>query len=38
VAGDLAYRDVVHAMQLRLLDWSVQTEDARAVPLPDVPT
>jgi arylsulfatase A-like enzyme len=37
-AGDPAYRDVIHAMRLRLLDWSIETEDARPVPLPDVPT
>ncbi|MFN2231621.1 MAG: sulfatase [Anaerolineae bacterium] len=36
VAGDPAYQDVVHAMQLRLLDWSIETEDSRPVPLPDV--
>jgi arylsulfatase A-like enzyme len=38
VVGDPAYRDVIHAMQLRLLEWSIETEDARPVPLPDVGT
>lgn len=31
---DPAHRDVVADMQRRLLDWSIQTEDARPVPLP----
>jgi hypothetical protein len=35
VAADPAYRDVVAEMRLRLMDWSIQTEDARPVPLPD---
>jgi arylsulfatase A-like enzyme len=33
VAEEPAYQDVVHAMRLRLLDWSIGTEDARPVPL-----
>ncbi len=35
VAGDRAYRDILSDMRLRLLDWSVGTEDARPVPLPE---
>jgi choline-sulfatase len=31
---DPANREVVSALRLRLLDWSIQTEDARPVPLP----
>jgi arylsulfatase A-like enzyme len=34
VVDDPAYRDIVAGLRLRLLDWSVQTEDARPVPLP----
>lgn len=34
VASDPAMRDVVAVMRLRLLDWSVETEDAKPVPLP----
>jgi arylsulfatase A-like enzyme len=35
VIDEPAHRDVVSALRLRLLDWSVETEDARPVPLPD---
>ena len=35
VAGDPANGDVVAEMRLRLLDWSITTEDARPVPLPE---
>jgi len=35
VVGDAANRDVLSDMQLRLADWSIRTEDARPVPLPD---
>jgi arylsulfatase A-like enzyme len=35
VAADPVYRDVVAEMRQRLMDWSIQTEDARPVPLPD---
>jgi hypothetical protein len=35
VAGDRAYQDTVAQMRLRMLDWCIETEDARAVPLPD---
>ena len=31
---DPARRDVVADMRLRMADWSIQTEDARPVPLP----
>lgn len=34
VAADPVYRDVLSDMRLRLLDWSLRTEDARTVPLP----
>ena len=34
-ASDRAYRDVVCDMRLRLADWSIDTEDARPVPLPE---
>ena len=34
VAADPAYQDVVAEMGLRLMDWSIQTEDGRPVPLP----
>jgi arylsulfatase A-like enzyme len=33
LAGDPRYADVVSAMRLHLLDWCLQTEDARPVPL-----
>jgi arylsulfatase A-like enzyme len=36
VIGDPAHGDVVAEMRLRLLDWSLRTEDASPVPLPDV--
>jgi arylsulfatase A-like enzyme len=36
IAAEPAYRDVISAMQLRLLDWSIETEDARPVPLPEL--
>jgi len=32
---DPACRDVLADMRLRLADWSIQTEDARPVPLPE---
>ena len=35
VAGDPANRDVICDMQRRLADWSIRTEDARPVPLPE---
>jgi choline-sulfatase len=35
VADEPSNREVVHEMQLRLADWSVQTEDAKPVPLPE---
>jgi choline-sulfatase len=38
VVRDPANRDVVVAMQRRLLAWSIATEDARPVPLPEVET
>lgn len=34
LAADPAYGDVVARMRLLLADWSIQTEDGRAVPLP----
>jgi hypothetical protein len=34
VIDNPAHRDVTADMQLRLLDWSIQTEDAVPVPLP----
>lgn len=34
VIDDPVNRDVVEEMRLRLLDWSIKTEDARPVPLP----
>ena len=34
VAADPAYRDVIADMRARLMDWSIQTEDGRPVPLP----
>lgn len=34
VAADPAYRDVLAEMRLRLLDWSIKTEDGQPVPLP----
>ncbi len=34
VVGDAAHHDVVAALQRRLMDWSITTEDARPVPLP----
>ncbi len=36
VAADPANWDVVNALRLRMLDWSIQTEDASPVPLPGV--
>ncbi|MBC7237105.1 MAG: sulfatase-like hydrolase/transferase [Chloroflexi bacterium] len=35
VVGDPANRDVLMEMRLRLADWSIQTEDAKPVPLPE---
>jgi choline-sulfatase len=35
VASDPAHRDIIADMSLRLLDWSIKTEDAHPVPLPD---
>ena len=35
VVDDPANRDVVAEMRLRLLHWSIQTEDAKPVPLPE---
>lgn len=35
VADDPAYRTALEAMARRLGDWSIQTEDARPVPLPE---
>ena len=34
VAGSPANRSVLCDLQRRLMDWSITTEDARAVPLP----
>ena len=34
-AGDPANRDVLCEMRLRLADWSIRTEDAQPVPLPE---
>ena len=34
VAADPGYRDVLADLQRRLADWSIDTEDARPVPLP----
>lgn len=34
VVDDPDKRDVVAEMRLRLLQWSIQTEDAKPVPLP----
>jgi len=34
VVDEPAHRDVVAELRLRLLDWSIETEDARPVPLP----
>ena len=34
VAADPACRDVLAEMRLRLLDWSIKTEDGQPVPLP----
>jgi arylsulfatase A-like enzyme len=33
--SDPAYEGIVSDLSRRLLDWSIRTEDARAVPLPD---
>jgi len=35
VAADPANQDVVNALRLRMLDWSIETEDAHPVPLPE---
>ena len=34
-AADRAYRDVACDMRLRLADWSIETEHAHPVPLPE---
>jgi arylsulfatase len=34
VAAGPAYRDVLAEMRMRLLDWSIETEDGQPVPLP----
>jgi choline-sulfatase len=34
VAADASNREVLHALRLCMLDWSIRTEDARPVPLP----
>jgi hypothetical protein len=34
VAADPTFRDVLADMRARLMDWSIQTEDGRPVPLP----
>jgi choline-sulfatase len=35
LAADPSHRDTLAAMRLRLADWSIMTEDARPVPLPE---
>jgi arylsulfatase A-like enzyme len=35
VAADPAHRETLAALRLRLADWSIMTEDARPVPLPE---
>ena len=35
VVDALAHREVLSALQLRLADWSIMTEDAQPVPLPE---
>jgi len=35
LAAEPAHRETLARMQLRLADWSIRTEDARPVPLPD---
>ncbi|MCZ6634522.1 MAG: sulfatase-like hydrolase/transferase [bacterium] len=35
VANDATHREILSNLQLRLADWSIQTEDAKAVPMPD---
>ena len=35
VAADSQHEDILSELRLRLADWSIQTEDARPVPLPD---
>jgi hypothetical protein len=34
LAADPDYQDIVDSMRRRLMDWSIQTEDGRPVPLP----
>ena len=34
VVSEAANQNIVHDLRLKLADWSIQTEDARAVPLP----
>jgi choline-sulfatase len=34
VAADPTYRDVLADMRVRLMDWSIETEDGQPVPLP----
>lgn len=35
VAAQPEHKDILAELRLRLADWSIQTEDARPVPLPD---
>ncbi|NQU43419.1 sulfatase-like hydrolase/transferase [bacterium] len=35
LATDASYGRIIEKMRLRLLDWSIRTEDARPVPLPE---
>ena len=37
VIDDPAYGDVLSDLRVRLLDWSIETEDGSPVPLPQVP-
>ena len=37
VIDNSTHREVLREMQLRLADWSIQTEDARPVPMPEKP-
>ncbi|MBT5829563.1 MAG: DUF4976 domain-containing protein, partial [Candidatus Latescibacteria bacterium] len=34
VVEDLAHSEILADLRLKLADWSIQTEDAKAVPLP----
>lgn len=37
VAADPAHRDIISDMRRRLADWMIRTEDAKPVPLPELP-